>query len=316
MVAVSVVMPIYNGERYLSQTVGSLLAQDFADFELLCVDDASTDASLDVLTRLVDGDPRVKIHQMEKNLGTAVRCLQRVLPECNGDYFFYCSQDDVLSPDCLRLLVERARATGAEVVLPDMVWWHERTKDSEDRLGPPNGDHELVLSGRDAFVQSLDWTLHGFSLRDMELVRRIGYVGDETNVDEYVTRAVFLEAQRVAFAPGVFYYRQDNAGALTQQFSAKLFDWLRTDLRVLELAREAGLADHVLQERIGAATQASWRMRLLYWLRRRRFASVDDRKRALRQLRRTSADLKALCAEYGVSYNRGLPRLVRAQFRP
>ena len=54
-------MPVYNAERYLDCSVGSVIAQTFTDWELICFNDASTDGSLAVLERLAASDPRIRI---------------------------------------------------------------------------------------------------------------------------------------------------------------------------------------------------------------------------------------------------------------
>lgn len=66
---VSVVIPVYNGQRYVSQAIDSMLAQTFRDFELILVDDASTDGSLDILRSY--SDSRVRVERNDRNLGLA-----------------------------------------------------------------------------------------------------------------------------------------------------------------------------------------------------------------------------------------------------
>lgn len=234
MVRISIVLPVFNGERFLADTLESIRKQTMTDFEVFCVDDASLDRSLAILEQFAKRDERFKVLRRHNNGGTAVKCITYALPKCTGDYFFYCSHDDLLSPDCLERAYQRALESNADAVLPDMAWYSE-TGDDPPHIGPPRGDYDALLTGPQAFILSLDWKIHGFSLRKMDLVKKLGYDDLFTNSDEYVTRLFYLNSDIVAFSRGMIYYRQDNADALTKRFSVKTFDWLGTDIRLLDL---------------------------------------------------------------------------------
>ena len=64
--AISVIMPVYNAEAYLTQSISTILAQTFRDFELLIIDDASTDKSLDICREFAKEDPRIHIYKQKK----------------------------------------------------------------------------------------------------------------------------------------------------------------------------------------------------------------------------------------------------------
>ncbi len=68
----SVVMPVYNASKYLEETVRSVLAQTFTDFELIAVDDKSTDDSLAILQKLAKEDSRINVVSQAKNGGAAI----------------------------------------------------------------------------------------------------------------------------------------------------------------------------------------------------------------------------------------------------
>ena len=72
MPKVSVIVPVYNIEKYLSKCLDSLLAQTLADIEIICVNDCSTDGSLRLLQEYAGKDNRIKIIDFEKNQGAAV----------------------------------------------------------------------------------------------------------------------------------------------------------------------------------------------------------------------------------------------------
>ena len=76
---VSILLPVYNGAKFLEAAVASALAQTFADFEIIVVDDCSTDGSLDLIEQLAEQDRRIKFLRNERNLGLFAnynRCLE------------------------------------------------------------------------------------------------------------------------------------------------------------------------------------------------------------------------------------------------
>lgn len=95
---VSVLISAYNAEPYLQESVDSILAQTEGDFELLLLDDASTDGTLDVMRRI--DDSRVRVLRNEKNLGIA-RSFNRLLDEASGEHIAHMGADDLCMPERL-----------------------------------------------------------------------------------------------------------------------------------------------------------------------------------------------------------------------
>ena len=95
---VSVAIPVYNGEAHLAETIDSVLAQSWGDFELIICDDHSTDGSLDVVA--TRADVRIRILRSDRNLGFGGNW-NRCLGAAQGDYIKILPKDDVLHPDCL-----------------------------------------------------------------------------------------------------------------------------------------------------------------------------------------------------------------------
>jgi Glycosyl transferase family 2 len=100
---VTVLMAVHNGEPYVGESVQSVLDQTFTDFELLVVDDASTDATVEIATGF--GDERIRLLRNERNLGQ-VRSLNRGLPEALGEYVARLDADDTCRPTRLERQVE------------------------------------------------------------------------------------------------------------------------------------------------------------------------------------------------------------------
>jgi glycosyltransferase involved in cell wall biosynthesis len=109
--AVTVLMPVFNAEKHLRQSLESVLRQRFCDFELLAIDDGSSDSSAGILAGF--GDPRIRILRNEKNIGL-VATLNRGLEEARGDWIARQDADDVSAPG--RLAAQMAFVRGNPAV--------------------------------------------------------------------------------------------------------------------------------------------------------------------------------------------------------
>jgi glycosyltransferase involved in cell wall biosynthesis len=109
---VTVVMPTYNRAHLLPRSIGSLLAQTFGDFELLVIDDGSTDDTADVLRSF--GDDRIRHLRQPQNAGVA-EARNRGLAEARGRFIAFLDSDDAWRPRKLALQVEQFNAKPAEV---------------------------------------------------------------------------------------------------------------------------------------------------------------------------------------------------------
>lgn len=97
---ISIVMPVYNSSEFLQETLDSILNQTFADFELICVDDCSTDNSLEILKENAEQDSRIKIFRNDKNKGageTANNAFSKV--NKNSKYVLRADSDDICRPN-------------------------------------------------------------------------------------------------------------------------------------------------------------------------------------------------------------------------
>lgn len=102
MSIVSVVIPAYNGESYIKESIQSILDQSFSDFELIVVDDASTDATRDVIFSIKD--ERIRYLRHEENRGTAAATCTG-LDAASGKYIALLDQDDIALPQRLEMQV-------------------------------------------------------------------------------------------------------------------------------------------------------------------------------------------------------------------
>ncbi len=127
----SIVIPIYNKEAYVEACLKSLLEQDFQDFELIAVDDGSTDGSGDLCDRMAAKDQRIRVIHQKNGGVTAAR--RRGVEEARGRYIMFVDADDMLLPHAMRVLHAAIEETQADEVVGCYVTQKGRLGDSGRR---------------------------------------------------------------------------------------------------------------------------------------------------------------------------------------
>lgn len=100
---VSVIIPVYNSEQYLSETLDSVLATDYANFEVIVMDDGSKDASIQIAQKYADNDSRVKLFSQPN--GGVCKARNNAIKHASGEYIFPVDSDDLINPDFIRKAV-------------------------------------------------------------------------------------------------------------------------------------------------------------------------------------------------------------------
>lgn len=116
---VTIGLPVYNGERFLSQSLDSLLAQTYGDFDLIVCDNASTDATEEICRNYAARDPRIVYVRREKNLGMANN-FNLAFAAAQTEYFKWAAYDDIHAPEFLQRSVEVLDAD------PTVLWCFPR----------------------------------------------------------------------------------------------------------------------------------------------------------------------------------------------
>ena len=111
---ISVIVPMYNAERFLRFCITSILEQTFKNFELILIDDCSTDRTLEIAKSFAD--PRIKILQTEKNLGYPGAVRNVGIDSAIGEYIYFMDHDDVILPNAFETLTDVADKSGADAV--------------------------------------------------------------------------------------------------------------------------------------------------------------------------------------------------------
>jgi glycosyltransferase involved in cell wall biosynthesis len=120
---VSVIVPVYNVERYVDCCLDSVRGQTYDRVEIIVVEDCSTDASLTRLNPHLR-DPRVRLIRHEHNSGLSA-ARNTGIEAATGDYVMFVDSDDAIAPGLVDACVSHAKLTGADVLLYDFVAFHD-----------------------------------------------------------------------------------------------------------------------------------------------------------------------------------------------
>ena len=120
MVKISVIIPVYNAEKCISETLNSILNSSMHELEVICVNDCSTDNSLKVLQEFSLKDHRILIINNIKNVGTALT-KNRGLDVAKGEYIAFCDADDLVDIDFYENLYKKAKESNSDVTVGKMT---------------------------------------------------------------------------------------------------------------------------------------------------------------------------------------------------
>lgn len=138
IIKVSVVMPIYNAEQYLRPALDTVLAQTLTELELICVDDGSTDRSLDILKEYQGKDERVRIIT-ENNAGPSW-ARNKGLARARGEYIIFLDADDFYEPELLSGLYELAERDNLDIAITDFDLYNVRTASFDKKIAVKHED--------------------------------------------------------------------------------------------------------------------------------------------------------------------------------
>lgn len=251
---VSILMPCYNSEAYLTRTIDSVLANDYQNWELIAVDDGSTDSTLLILQEYAKVDSRIKVFSKE-NGGKPSITLNICLSNVSGELITLLGHDDEYSPSYLSKTVNCHIQTSADIVIPDCRFVYSDTQKNwtmagvVERFGHDNLviDRSRVLKPKEAVALSVFWKIHAFALYSATIIKKYGFCEQGMNGDEYSARVFLLHANRVVFSEGVYFYHQVEE-SITKKLSPRLFDTWRSLMLLEILLKENGFSTYLIKQ--------------------------------------------------------------------
>lgn len=133
MYKISIIIPIYNTEKYLRKCLDSVCNQTFGDIEIICINDCSTDGSLNILNEYAQKDNRIKIIDFKENRGVAI-ARNTGIDEAQGEYISFVDADDYVDLDFFEKLYNKAIKTNSKLVVSNVQLETENLQKQNDYI--------------------------------------------------------------------------------------------------------------------------------------------------------------------------------------
>lgn len=217
---VSIGVPIFNAEKYLEQSLDSILSQTYRNFELIISDNASTDASAEICRRYVARDARVYYHRNSRNQGATLN-FRKVVQLSSGQYFLWAAHDDMFAPEYVARCVEILQR------YPDVALCYSKAIEINEE-GKPLVRTEQILAAdsprahqRFRELIRMDHSCESmFGVIRADVLKRTSIHGDFPDSDRCMLAEVAL-CGRFYQLPDLLFFHREHAEQVTRQFPSR-----------------------------------------------------------------------------------------------
>ena len=247
--AISVIIPMYNAENYIAECLESILMQTFQDYEIIIVDDCSTDNSCAVAESYLEKfGERLSLWHMEKNSGSGAMPRNKGLMFSRGEYVFFADADDLITPTALEELFSLAKNFNADVV------YCEKNYETDNKIT----NFQVVLNHNGKFIdkptfepenlaERVNKIIAGefcgtpwskFVRRDLLIEREIFFPHCKISEDEIWTYGLLFWAKKFLRVPNVVYIvrQAENSMSRSQRTPAQEINfWLNPLINGLKI---------------------------------------------------------------------------------
>ena len=237
---ISVIVPVYNTEKYLHRCIDSVLAQTYKDFELLLIDDGSKDSSGAICDEYAAQDTRVGVFHKENGGVSSAR--NAGLAIASGDWIMHLDGDDWIAPDIQERLIRKGEDTGADIVMGDFLFAYS---DRDILYSLPDWDNNKTAS-LNRYITSV-WTCvwGGIHKRSLYEVYQLKSPQGVTYCEDFHLMArLCYHAKKVVNIHQPFYHYRQQEGSVMHNLNKRTErdeQWVYQD--IIRFFKEKGVYD-------------------------------------------------------------------------
>ncbi len=229
---VSVIIPVYNAEKYLSQTIDSVLSQTYTDWELILVDDGSTDSSGNICDEACAKDSRIKVYHISNGGLSCARNLG--LDNAAGDFIFFLDADDLLPSRAIETLLLFSKE--CDIVSAPLKHFKDSKRPSDKCVASSLSNY--TLSSIEAlenilYQKNIDNSACG-KLYSSNIWKGVRFRAGTGYEDLDIISSLFLKANRVVILETPLYYYRQHKESYIHTFSLNRADVLEVTKRLTD----------------------------------------------------------------------------------
>ncbi|MBQ6099794.1 MAG: glycosyltransferase family 2 protein [Methanobrevibacter sp.] len=254
MVEISVILPVYNSEDYLKECLDSILNQSFKDFEILCIDDGSSDGSLDILNEYKDKDERIIVVSQE-NIGVA-KTRNETLNRVNGNYVYFMDSDDYLDSNTFKKLYANITSNESDFCIMKTIFVNGEEEykfpafELDKEFGKVNFNN-FTFTYKDAKKHVLNdlfapW-LKFYRKDFLKSSDEFTFPEIKSYSDAPFHVKTMLNAEKISFVPEYLYYYRENDDSLVHSSSNTINFFKLSDI-IEEYLRNNNFFDELQDE--------------------------------------------------------------------
>lgn len=244
MVKVSIVVPVYNTGKYLKECLDSLVNQTFEDTEIICINDGSTDNSLEILEEYKNKYSNISIYSQE-NSGVSIT-RNKGINYSHGDYLYFMDSDDILELNAIEELYDIASENDLDILIFKLINFSDETKEKY-----PSKYYEMPFLKK--------WADKVFNLEDIgakalhiavsppgkffkrDFIKDMKFPEHLIYEDNAFFAEAMLKANRVSFYDKHLYTRRIRENSITQKANLKSADTIKIMNLIMELSKQYGV---------------------------------------------------------------------------
>lgn len=271
MPSVSIIIPVYNAEKYLIKCIDSVVNQTFKDIEIIVIDDGSTDASLTIINQFAKEDSRIKVLREENKGAGAARNFG--MSQARGKFLYFLDSDDFIEKNFINEMWQISERDALDFLVCRSNQFNCETKKTYDCLGSIREDllpSQKIFSSydvkKDAFNLFIWWPWDKFIRKSYIDKLQIKFQELKTTNDLFFICAAFLKAKRVSYTNEILvHHRIGNKKSLSNSREKSWNNFLIALSALEEFLKEQCIYSHFKKDFINYVLDFSlWQLETLH----------------------------------------------------